>query len=59
MLFFNMLNNNINEKITPQMQPAGELPSPNDRKIRADGSSCRNPLVTPLPPSVIRMEWTA
>jgi hypothetical protein len=57
-MFFNELFNPVNEKITPRMKRIGEQPFVNATKNRKDGSCRRNPLMTPLPPSVIRIEWT-
>ncbi|MBV5269265.1 MAG: hypothetical protein JZU55_04285 [Afipia sp.] len=57
-MFFNELFDPVNEKISPWMKPAGERLFFNAMKNRRDGSCRCNPLMTPLPPSVIRIEWT-
>jgi hypothetical protein len=57
-MFFNELFNMVNEKISPRMKPEGERCFGNTVKNRRDGFCRHNPLMTPLPPSVIRMEWT-
>lgn len=58
-MFFNYLFDIVNEKKTMRMQPVREPAFKNCEKNRRDGSFRRNPLMTPLLPSVIRMEWTA
>jgi hypothetical protein len=57
-MFFNELFGRVNEKISPRMTPDGERCFLNVTKNRRDGSRRSNPLMTPLPPSVIRIEWT-
>lgn len=58
-MFFNCLFGIVNEKKTTRMQPMREPAFKTCAKNRRDGSFRRNPLMTPLLPSVIRMEWTA
>ena len=58
-MFFKYLFDVVNEKEFIRMQSVRETAFKICAKNRKDGSFRRNPLMTPLLPSVIRMEWTA
>jgi len=58
-MFFNYLFDVVNEKKTTRTRPVREPAFKNCAKNRRDGSFRRIPLMTPLLPSVIRIEWTA
>ncbi|TKT71468.1 hypothetical protein YH63_008605 [Afipia massiliensis] len=58
-MFFKYLFGIVNEKEFIRMQRVREAAFKICAKNRRDGSFRRNPLMTPLLPSVIRMEWTA
>jgi hypothetical protein len=58
-MFFNYLFDIVNEKKTTRMPPQREPAFKICTKNRRDGSFRRIPLMTPLLPSVIRIEWTA